>query len=296
MSFDTMTTFSPREQVFVNKIVICLIYLPCQPHNRRLIRDPSPRLTQNTQQGQCTAQCIHRLEGRKSRSHSGKQSRTGSRSTTREHEILPSEHPAKTVDTLTNAIKQGLRPNNSLHSPSVAKASTEKSNLRMPFQDGPSSPTSVYIDVTGAQMQQSAPPPSYEDHIPCESKTFTITKHNTDQYEKEYERSDFTHDLPTPSSHMSAHPIVGADNLGMNSRIPVEKRPPKLDINAVREAEKRGSMTSLSDLIRRATRLASNLDRGRTASSLGHLNMFGSTDQLPTTRILWQHFHLLQIV
>ncbi|KAK6368888.1 hypothetical protein LTR64_007046 [Lithohypha guttulata] len=227
----------------------------------------------------------HPTPGRKSRSHSGKQSRTGSRSTTREHEILPSEHPAKTVDTLTNAIKQGLRPNNSLHSPSVAKASTEKSNLRMPFQDGPSSPTSVYTDVTGAQMQQSAPPPSYEDHIPCESKTFTITKHNTDQYEKEYERSDFTHDLPTPSSHMSAHPIVGADNLGMNSRIPVEKRPPKLDINAVREAEKRGSMTSLSDLIRRATRLASNLDRGRTASSLGHLNMFGSTDQLPTTRV-----------
>jgi hypothetical protein len=43
----------------------------------------------------------------------------------------------------------------------------------------------------------------------------------------------------------------------------------KLDIDAVRDAEARGSLTSLSDLIRRATRLASNLDRGRTASRMG---------------------------
>ncbi|WPH00958.1 Hypothetical protein R9X50_00379200 [Acrodontium crateriforme] len=47
------------------------------------------------------------------------------------------------------------------------------------------------------------------------------------------------------------------------------KRPPKLDIDAVKKAEERGSLTSLSDLILRATKLASNLDRGRTASRLG---------------------------
>lgn len=47
------------------------------------------------------------------------------------------------------------------------------------------------------------------------------------------------------------------------------RRPPKLDIDAVREAEARGSLTSLPDLIRRATRLAANLDRGKTASRLG---------------------------
>ncbi|KAI2475957.1 hypothetical protein Ptr902_12596 [Pyrenophora tritici-repentis] len=45
-------------------------------------------------------------------------------------------------------------------------------------------------------------------------------------------------------------------------------RPPTLDMDAVREAEARGSLTSLPDLIRRATRLAANLDRGRTASRL----------------------------
>ncbi|KAF2199036.1 hypothetical protein GQ43DRAFT_133909 [Delitschia confertaspora ATCC 74209] len=48
-----------------------------------------------------------------------------------------------------------------------------------------------------------------------------------------------------------------------------DRRPPKLNVDAVRDAEARGSLTSLPDLIRRATRLAANLDRGRTASRLG---------------------------
>ncbi|KAF1841510.1 uncharacterized protein K460DRAFT_379584 [Cucurbitaria berberidis CBS 394.84] len=53
-----------------------------------------------------------------------------------------------------------------------------------------------------------------------------------------------------------------ADRVGL-------RRPPKLDVDAVRDAEARGSLTSLPDLIRRATRLAANLDRGKTASRLG---------------------------
>lgn len=52
------------------------------------------------------------------------------------------------------------------------------------------------------------------------------------------------------------------------------RRPPRLNVDAVRDAEARGSLTSLPDLIRRATRLASNLDRGRTASRLG-MDWFG---------------------
>jgi hypothetical protein len=47
------------------------------------------------------------------------------------------------------------------------------------------------------------------------------------------------------------------------------RRPPRLDMDAVRDAEARGSLTSLPELIRRATRLAANLDRGKTASRLG---------------------------
>lgn len=48
-----------------------------------------------------------------------------------------------------------------------------------------------------------------------------------------------------------------------------KRRPPRIDVDAVREAEARGSLTSLPELIRRATRLAANLDRGKTASRLG---------------------------
>lgn len=46
-------------------------------------------------------------------------------------------------------------------------------------------------------------------------------------------------------------------------------RPARLNVDTVKEAEARGSLTSLPDLIKRATKLASNLDRGRTASRLG---------------------------
>ncbi|KAJ5692196.1 hypothetical protein N7462_001619 [Penicillium macrosclerotiorum] len=52
----------------------------------------------------------------------------------------------------------------------------------------------------------------------------------------------------------------------MSDKRPGGKKPPKLDMSALRDAEARGSLSSLSDLIRRATRLASNLDHGRTAS------------------------------
>ncbi|KAK5018061.1 hypothetical protein LTR60_001665 [Cryomyces antarcticus] len=59
------------------------------------------------------------------------------------------------------------------------------------------------------------------------------------------------------------------------------KVPSRLNVDAVREAGARGSLTSLPELIRRATKLASNLDRGRTASRLGMgwLNDSGSAEK-----------------
>jgi hypothetical protein len=52
----------------------------------------------------------------------------------------------------------------------------------------------------------------------------------------------------------------------MSDKRPGGRRPPPLNMTAVRDAEKRGSLTSLPDLIRRATKLATNLEHGRTAS------------------------------
>ena len=67
---------------------------------------------------------------------------------------------------------------------------------------------------------------------------------------------------------------------GFSDNRGVVKRPPKLDIDAVRDMEARGSTTSLTELIRRATRLAGNLDRGKTASRLGMLDMLGEDEKL----------------
>lgn len=59
------------------------------------------------------------------------------------------------------------------------------------------------------------------------------------------------------------------------SRLSGLKKPPRLDMDAVREMEARGSTTSLSDLIRRATRLAAMMERGkRPASRFDNLNDF----------------------
>lgn len=56
------------------------------------------------------------------------------------------------------------------------------------------------------------------------------------------------------------------------------RRPPRLDINAVRDAEARGSLTSLPDLIKRATTLAAMMDVGKRPGSRMALGDFGSED------------------
>ncbi|KGO37299.1 hypothetical protein PEX1_020480 [Penicillium expansum] len=57
----------------------------------------------------------------------------------------------------------------------------------------------------------------------------------------------------------------------MSDKRPGGHKPPALNMHALRDAEARGSLSSLSDLIKRATKLASNLDHGRTASRANNL-------------------------
>ncbi|KAG5950777.1 hypothetical protein E4U53_004427 [Claviceps sorghi] len=58
-----------------------------------------------------------------------------------------------------------------------------------------------------------------------------------------------------------------ADAPRQHGRMSAMKRPPRLDIDAVRAAEARGSLTSLPDLIMRATRLAAMIDKGKRPAS-----------------------------
>lgn len=90
---------------------------------------------------------------------------------------------------------------------------------------------------------------------------------------------DVAYDMdPRASRRMSTSPNPQAqadmqDARGY-SRLSAIRRPPRLDIDAVRQAESRGSLTSLPDLIRRATRLAASLDRGRRPASRFDLDDF----------------------
>ncbi|KAI9642514.1 hypothetical protein NHQ30_009319 [Ciborinia camelliae] len=69
-------------------------------------------------------------------------------------------------------------------------------------------------------------------------------------------------------------------NEGRFSRLSAIRRPPRLNMDAVRDAEARGSLTSLPDLIRRATRLASMIDRGKRPASRMGLDDFPSDRDL----------------
>ncbi|OBT82557.1 hypothetical protein VE02_08535 [Pseudogymnoascus sp. 03VT05] len=81
---------------------------------------------------------------------------------------------------------------------------------------------------------------------------------------------------PNPRSPSnSPFDMGGVEKEIQYSRNSAIRRPPRLNMDAVRDAEARGSLTSLPDLIRRATRLASMMNEGkRPASRLNDLNDF----------------------
>ena len=80
--------------------------------------------------------------------------------------------------------------------------------------------------------------------------------------------------LPTSgpaSSHHSRAPSTTSKGM---------KRPPRLNLDSPRQPGGRSaSQSSLPELIRRATKLASNLDRGKTASRIGMLDILNANDK-----------------
>ncbi|KAK3996502.1 hypothetical protein QBC44DRAFT_149308 [Cladorrhinum sp. PSN332] len=96
------------------------------------------------------------------------------------------------------------------------------------------------------------------------------------------ESSPSLNSAEAPSSSSSGE--TTSDNLAPPgarpySRLSAIRRPPRLDMDAVRQAEARGSLTSLPDLIKRATRLAASLEKGRRpASRFDDLNDYGPDD------------------
>jgi hypothetical protein len=163
-------------------------------------------------------------------------------------EISPASTRAHAMNALSQAIAVGIsKP----VSPVTSRAASPP--VRMPFDDDTTSVHTLDLD-----------PPDLRDAPPVPRSRLPAPAANI-----------------SPKSTNSESPIlglgIGAPTRGLSTKRDATKRPPRLDIDAVRDMEARGSTTSLTDLIKRATKLASNLDRGKTASRLGMLDMFGAS-------------------
>lgn len=128
---------------------------------------------------------------------------------------------------------------------------------REPFQDG-----TGYIDYSSSSstLPQAAkapdPKPVTQDAM---LNAFSSASETNLAVPMEAQRR-------TPSPQPPAYPQPPSASRSF-SRLSAIRRPPRLDIDAVAKAEARGSLTSLPDLIKRATRLAASLEKGKRPAS-----------------------------
>ncbi|KAE8351490.1 hypothetical protein BDV28DRAFT_136982 [Aspergillus coremiiformis] len=122
---------------------------------------------------------------------------------------------------------------------------------------------------------KDVPPPAFSKEISTEKarRGSFLTSSSDSSSHFDLDKAPFMLDVgPQSSAHVGSGFLAKEIEVlprampTMSDKRPGGRRPPPLNIGAVRDAEKRGSLTSLPDLIRRATRLASNLEHGRTAS------------------------------
>lgn len=90
----------------------------------------------------------------------------------------------------------------------------------------------------------------------------------------------------TPTSPWATTPTSMKFPVAAAGAHPGRRVPPRLNLDAVREAEARGSLTSLPDLIRRATKLAAVLETGRPDSRWGMRGSFMGNSSASMRRLL----------
>lgn len=132
-------------------------------------------------------------------------------------------------------------------------------------QDNSAKGTAVASIGMGAAVDQTLHPPT-QSRKPSISTASSDTLKDTDPEKQSFSQQ---HEPPyTPGLEKELEAIGALPKAAptMSDKRPGGRKPPALNMHALRDAEARGSLSSLSDLIRRATKLASNLDRGRTAS------------------------------
>jgi hypothetical protein len=187
----------------------------------------------------------------------------------------PSEHPKnnsnatpdlKSRQAAINALSVAVANSMGNHygpaqSPAGSRSHTPGGTLRMPFADNSNSPPLSPRSMDTTMAAELEPP-----------RTFDVPGYSSGS------RSP----LLNPDTRGQFHLKLPPARPGLSEKIPSSRRPPPLDIET--PPGQRSSTTSLSELIKRATKLAANLDRGKTASRLGMLDMLHGDGEKPKRR------------
>jgi len=137
-------------------------------------------------------------------------------------------------------------------------------------------PSSVYSTATATPTARKSPNPALLSPGFLPGPKLSPTLFPVSRQPSSGIRLPPTSPLPaTPTSSGSSNVSSGSSLSSSNDR--GKRRPPPINMNAIAEGQARGSMTSLTGLLDRATKLHEVLATGRTASSI---NLHGFPDDL----------------
>lgn len=154
----------------------------------------------------------------------------------------PAEKSSPTLNPIAAGGSESSLPSIVRHAQSPVPSSSNSSNSPI------IQPPAAYITDDYMSEKFSYPRRSAQTPSPALTKEFGGGSASDSQWE------------PSPTSTKLSGPVGGISG---------RRIPPRLNMDAVREAEARGSLTSLPDLIRRATKLAAVLESGRPDSRWG---------------------------
>jgi len=176
------------------------------------------------------------------------------------------EHTVETgqnqAETLVRTASWGKR-----QKPTMRTIMTLNLNSKTSIPDVPSSnPRDEWNKNAAAESHNVGAAFSQALHVPSVLRrgSTSTTESSVDPEKPRF--ADIVHNPAAAKGLVEPLPNFPQNAPTMSAKRPGGRKPSHLDMAAVRDAETRGSLSSLSDLIRRATKLASNLDRGRTAS------------------------------
>lgn len=140
-----------------------------------------------------------------------------------------------------------------------------------PVSEAPLAATRAPINQISPRNTQTAPAANQMLHPPSQLRKGSTSTASSDSLKGiDPEKPPFSQEEPPYSAglakEMGVFGTLPKAAPTMSDKRPWGRKPAALNMYAVRDAEARGSLSSLTDLIRRATKLASNLDHGRTAS------------------------------